>query len=90
MWTMSSGLPSEQEPREAHHARKIAESFGAEAERYERTRPTYPKAMVDAILAASPGRDVLDVGIGTGISARPFQQEGRQVLGVEPDVRMAE
>ena len=68
----------------------IAESFGAEAERYERTRPSYPKAMVDAIIAASPGLDVLDVGIGTGISARPFQQGGRQVLGVEPDERMAE
>ena len=68
----------------------IAESFGVEAERYERTRPSYPKAMVDAILAASPGLDVLDVGIGTGISARPFQQDGRRVLGVEPDERMAE
>jgi len=86
---MVSGLPSEQ-LREAHHARKMAESFGAEAERYERTRPTYPKAMIDAILAASDGRDVLDIGIGTGISARPFQREGRQVLGVEPDERMAE
>jgi SAM-dependent methyltransferase len=68
----------------------IAESFGAEAERYERTRPSYPKAMVDAVLAASPGLYVLDVGIGTGISARPFQQHGRQILGVEPDERMAE
>jgi SAM-dependent methyltransferase len=77
-------------PSESHHARHIAESFGSEAERYERTRPTYPKAMVDAILAASPGRDLLDVGIGTGISARPFQQEGRHVLGVEPDERMAQ
>jgi SAM-dependent methyltransferase len=46
--------------------------------------------MVDAILAASPGRNVLDVGTGTGISARPFQREGCQVLGVEPDERMAE
>ena len=87
---MSGGPPSQQVPREAHQAREIAESFGAEAERYERTRPSYPKAMVDAILAASPGLDVLDVGIGTGISARPFQQDGRQVLGVEPDERMAE
>jgi len=76
--------------RESHHACQIAESFGNEAERYERTRPTYPKAMVDAILAASPGRDLLDVGIGTGISARPFQQEGCQVLGVDPDEQMAE
>lgn len=72
-----------------HHARSVAESFGSEAERYDRTRPTYPKAMVDAILAASSGGDFLDVGIGTGISARPFQQEGCRVLGVEPDERMA-
>jgi SAM-dependent methyltransferase len=87
---MSRELPPEQVTGDAHEARQIAESFGAEAERYERTRPRYPKSMVDAILAASPGRDVLDVGIGTGISARPFQQAGRQVLGIEPDERMAE
>jgi SAM-dependent methyltransferase len=67
----------------------VAESFGAEAERYQRTRPTYPKAMVDAVLAANAGRDLLDVGIGTGISAWPFQQEGCRVLGIEPDSRMA-
>jgi len=76
-------------PSESHHARQIAESFGSEAERYERTRPTYPQAMVEAIRAASPGSDVLDVGIGTGISARPFHQQGCEVLGVEPDTRMA-
>ncbi len=46
--------------------------------------------MVDAVLAASPGRDFLDVGTGTGISARLFQHEGCHVLGVEPDERMAE
>jgi SAM-dependent methyltransferase len=45
---------------------------------------------VDGIIAASPGRDVLDVGIGTGVSARPFQAAGCRVLGVEVDVRMAE
>jgi SAM-dependent methyltransferase len=77
-------------PSESHHARQIAESFGSEAERYERTRPSYPKAMVEAILAASSGRDVLDVGIGTGISARPFRQLGCHVLGVDPDERMTE
>jgi SAM-dependent methyltransferase len=68
----------------------MAESFGAEAERYERTRPRYPKAMVDAILAVTEGRRVLDVGIGTGISARPFREAGCHVLGVEMDERMAE
>ncbi|NRQ40860.1 class I SAM-dependent methyltransferase, partial [Nonomuraea sp. NN258] len=34
--------------------------------------------------------DVLDVGCGTGISARPFLNAGCRVLGVEPDARMAE
>jgi SAM-dependent methyltransferase len=34
--------------------------------------------------------DVLDVGVGTGISARLFQAAGCKVLGVEVDERMAE
>jgi SAM-dependent methyltransferase len=46
--------------------------------------------MVDRIVAASPGPDVLDVGCGTGIAARQFQAAGGRVLGVEPDARMAE
>jgi SAM-dependent methyltransferase len=46
--------------------------------------------MVDAILASVEGGDVLDVGIGTGIFARPFQQAGCHVLGVDPDERMAD
>jgi SAM-dependent methyltransferase len=45
--------------------------------------------MVDAIITASPGREVLDVGTGTGISAQPFQAAGCRVLGVEVDDRMA-
>jgi SAM-dependent methyltransferase len=60
------------------------------AERYDRTRPRYPDALVDRIIAASPGMDVLDVGCGTGIEARQFQAAGCTVLGVEPDARMAE
>jgi SAM-dependent methyltransferase len=45
--------------------------------------------MVEAIVAASPGPGVLDVGCGTGIAARQFQAAGCRVLGVEPDARMA-
>jgi SAM-dependent methyltransferase len=45
--------------------------------------------MVQAIVAASPGPVVLDVGCGTGIAARQFQAAGCRVLGVEPDARMA-
>lgn len=83
-------LPPPFSASEPHQARQIAESFGTDAERYDRSRPGYPRAMVDAIVAGSPGRDVLDVGVGTGISARGFEAVGCRVLGVEPDARMAE
>lgn len=76
-------------PRESHQEREVAESFGHDAERYDRTRPQYPAPMVGRIVAASPGRDVLDVGTGTGIVARQFQAAGCAVLGVDPDARMA-
>ncbi|GIN00766.1 class I SAM-dependent methyltransferase [Planomonospora venezuelensis] len=67
----------------------MAESFGVDAERYDRARPPYPGALVRRIAAASPGPDVLDVGCGTGIEARQFQAAGCTVLGVDPDERMA-
>jgi SAM-dependent methyltransferase len=76
--------------RESHQAREIAESFGTDPGRYDRARPSYPAAMVDQIVAASPGPEVLDVGCGTGIVARQFQAAGCQVLGVDADVRMAD
>ena len=68
----------------------MAESFGVDAERYDRTRPPYPEAMVERVAAAAPGRDFLDVGCGTGIAARQFREAGCTVLGVEPDARMAD
>jgi SAM-dependent methyltransferase len=76
-------------PGEAHQARQVAESFGADAERYDRARPRYPDALIDRIVAASPSRGVLDVGCGTGISSRQFQAAGAVVLGLDPDARMA-
>ena len=86
-------LPREQ-PRtptaRPHQARQIAESFGADPQRYDRARPGYPDALVARIVSGSPGTEVLDVGCGTGIAARQFQAAGCTVLGVEPDARMAE
>ena len=74
---------------EPHRHRQVAESFGADAERYDRARPGYPGALVERIVAASPGPDVVDVGCGTGIAARQFRVAGCRVLGVDPDARMA-
>lgn len=83
------------EPSDAsrpHQHRDIAEAFGDDPDRYDRTRPGYPPRLVDAVLGALPGgpvRRVLDVGIGTGLSAHGFRDAGCHVLGVEVDERMA-
>ncbi|MFD5327783.1 class I SAM-dependent methyltransferase [Streptomyces sp. NPDC127092] len=75
---------------EVHQQRQVAESFGADAERYDRARPRYPEPMVEQIVKKSSGREVLDVGTGTGIVARQFQKAGCRVIGVDPDERLAD
>lgn len=88
MPTLPRGQPRRSAP-EPSRQRQVAESFGSDAARYDRARPSYPSALVGRIIAASPGRAVLDVGCGTGIAARLFRQAGCTVLGVDPDARMA-
>jgi SAM-dependent methyltransferase len=68
---------------------RIASAFGEDASRYDRARPSYPAALVEAIVGAAPGREIVDVGCGTGIAARQFQAAGCTVLGIEVDARMA-
>ena len=74
---------------EPHRHREVAESFGADAGRYDRARPDYPAGLIARIVEAAPGPRLLDVGTGTGIAARQFAAAGCTVLGVEPDERMA-
>jgi SAM-dependent methyltransferase len=80
---------------QAYRNRAVAESFGDDVDRYDRTRPGYPPGLVDAVLASVSGlsggarRSVLDVGIGTGLSAHGFRDAGCDVLGVDVDERMA-
>jgi SAM-dependent methyltransferase len=75
--------------RRAHDNRRRAESFGPVAAAYDRARPSYPPALIDALLARHPA-DVLDVGCGTGKAAVLLAARGVPVLGVEVDARMAE
>ena len=65
-----------------------AGSFGEDAVRYDRSRPSYPAALIDDLVAGGADR-VLDVGAGTGIVSRLLLARGGQVLAVEPDERMA-
>ncbi len=69
--------------------RARASSFGADAEQYDRTRPSYPAALVDDLMADAP-RHVVDIGCGTAKAGRLFAERGCRVVGIEPDVRMAE
>lgn len=89
---MSAAPQGSQPPPEFDDARTrvVAQSFGADADRYDRARPRYPDVMVEHIIDVSPGPDVLDVGIGTGIVARQFAAHGCRVSGVDPDERMGE
>ncbi len=73
---------------EPHQDRSRAQSFGSEAERYDRFRPSLPDAAVDDLLALAPFA-VLDVGCGTGKVAAALRAPGVTVLGVEADERMA-
>ncbi|GGK72794.1 class I SAM-dependent methyltransferase [Mangrovihabitans endophyticus] len=64
--------------------------FDGDVALYDSSKPVYPNDLVTRIVTAMPGRDILNVGCGTGIEARQFQAAGCAVLGVDPDERMAE
>jgi SAM-dependent methyltransferase len=72
-----------------HPDRERGTSFGRDAERYDRARPSYPAELIDYLCLDDPNA-VLDVGCGTGIAGRLFAARGCDVLGVEADPRMAE
>jgi SAM-dependent methyltransferase len=68
--------------------RHRAESFGGSAEDYDRSRPDYPPAAIDDLVAPGPA-DALDIGCGTGKLGRLLAERGVSVVGVEIDERMA-
>src|SRR5262249_30758882 len=62
--------------------------FAGLATGYDRYRPDYPVAAIDFIVAhcgLAPGARFVDVGCGTGISTRLFQQRGLVGIGIEPN-----
>lgn len=77
-------------PLEAYSPGGVFQYFSGEAAVYDRSRSAYPNALIERIVAAMPGPDLLDAGCGTGIEARQFQAARCTVLGVDPDARMAE
>jgi SAM-dependent methyltransferase len=69
------------------------ERFSDRADAYVRARPTYPDAVVahlEGAGALARGSTVVDLGVGTGLSAEPFLRAGYAVIGVEPNDAMRE
>lgn len=70
-----------------------AQGFSRNADDYERTRPSYPAAAVEHLVAAlglGPGRTVVDVAAGTGKLTRLLLRTGARVVAVEPIAEMRE
>lgn len=66
---------------------ELGRSFGRAAEAYERGRPGYPEAAIDA-LGLPPTSVVLDLAAGTGKLTRQLVPRFAQVFAVEPLDRM--
>ena len=67
------------------------ERFSDRADAYVRGRPTYPQAIIEQLQkvgALKQGHTVVDLGVGTGLSAEPFLRSGYTVIGVEPNAPM--
>lgn len=70
---------------------RLRSTFGVDAERYERVRPTYPHQLFEdlaRLACIGPGCRVLEIGPGTGQATRPLADHGCQLIGVElsPDL----
>ncbi|HTJ74412.1 MAG TPA: methyltransferase domain-containing protein [Acidimicrobiales bacterium] len=70
-----------------------AVGFGREAAAYERSRPSYPPAVVAWLvenLRIGPGAVVVDLAAGTGKLTRLLVPAGAAIVAVEPVVGMSE
>jgi ubiquinone/menaquinone biosynthesis C-methylase UbiE len=63
--------------------------FEKVADLYDKYRPGYPDAVVDWFQLPDGAR-VLDLGCGTGISARLFAKRGYHVVAIDPNEAMLE
>ena len=66
---------------------RLARSFDAIVDRYDRGRFEYPAALVGAVverLEIGPGRRVLDLAAGTGKLTRPLAATGAELVAVDP------
>lgn len=87
-------VSSRDAPRFGSDARKraLAAAFESQGADYDRLRPGYPDALLDALLAAAPAgaRDAVDLGAGTGKLSWQLARRGLRVVAVDPSASMLE
>ena len=69
------------------------ERFSDRVANYVKYRPSYPAEMLAFFrdeLGLSPDSILADIGSGTGLSSKPFLENGNVVYGVEPNMAMRE
>ena len=66
-----------------------AQIFGEDASLYDRFRPSYPRELMEAVVAETADLPVLEIGAGTGKATRALLALDKTVHALEPDQRMA-
>src|SRR5436190_3313568 len=67
--------------------------FSNRVANYVKYRPGYPPQVLELFkneMGLTPAKTVADVGSGTGLSTKPFLENGNTVYGVEPNANMRE
>ena len=67
----------------------VEKRFEKVADLYDKYRPGYPDEVV-TYFALPKGARILDLGCGTGISARLFAAHGYEVVAIDPNEAMLE
>lgn len=66
-----------------------AQIFGEDALLYDRFRPSYPRELMEMVVAETSDLPALEIGAGTGKATKALLALGKVVHALEPDQRMA-
>lgn len=76
--------------RDAPIDRARALTFGEVAALYDQARPSYPDRLIEDVTTMLPGRNVVEIGAGTGKATTMLARRGLRITCVEADAAMAE
>jgi SAM-dependent methyltransferase len=75
-----------------HDRERLARTFDAAAELYQRARPDYPEDLYDRLLKVTglrPPSRLLEIGCATGKATLPLASRGYRIVCIEPGAALA-